>query len=298
MKMRRWLAALAAVFVLGGASFAAPLVLLSDFGTRDGAVCAMKGVAVEVDPKLALFDLTHEIPAFDVWEAGYRLQQAAPYWPRGTVFVAVVDPGVGTARKSLVLETRSGHIFVGPDNGLFTLVAEDLGVRQVRSIDVSRLHRPGSPASTTFHGRDIYAYNGALLASGRLAVADAGPEVADMVRLPYQKPTGADGAVRGNIPTLDLAYGNVWTNIDSTTFAGLGARLGDRLQVEIAQGKRRAWRGVVPLVSTFGDVPRGKPLAYFDSLGRFALAINLGSFARVHGIGYGPGWTITVRPAK
>jgi len=283
---------------LCGAALAGPLVLLSDFGTRDGAVCAMKGVAVQVDPKLAIYDLTHEIPAFDVWEAGFRLQQAAPFWPKGTVFVAVVDPGVGTTRKSLVLETKSGHIFVGPDNGLFTLVAADLGVKQIRSIDVKRLHRPGSPAATTFHGRDIYAYNGALVASGRLALADAGPEVKDMVRLPFQQPSCADGVARGNIPTLDIAYGNVWTNIDTVTFSGLGARLGDKLQVEIAQGKHRVWRGSVPLVTTFGDVTRGKPLAYFDSLGCFALAINLGSFARAHGIGCGPDWTIAVRRAQ
>src|SRR5688572_30773712 len=104
------------------------LVLQTDFGTKDGAVAAMQGVAVSVSPRLAIFDLSHGETAFDVWEAAYRLKQAAPFWPAGTVFVSVIDPGVGTPRKSVVLQTKSGHFFVGPDNGTWTLVAEELGV--------------------------------------------------------------------------------------------------------------------------------------------------------------------------
>src|SRR4051812_41287826 len=110
------------------------LVLQSDFGLKDGAVSAMKGVAMGVSTNLKIFDLTHEIPAYNIWEASYRLYQAAPYWPTGTVFVSVVDPGVGSQRKSVVLKTKSGSFFVSPDNGSLTLVAEDLGIDELREI--------------------------------------------------------------------------------------------------------------------------------------------------------------------
>jgi S-adenosylmethionine hydrolase len=114
-------------------------------------------VAVSVDPTLRLENLTHEIPAFNIWEGAYRLNTTAPYWPAGTVFVSVVDPGVGTERRSVVLKTRSGHYFVSPDNGTLTLVAEDLGIAAVREIDESRYRLPGSEQSYTFHGRDVYS---------------------------------------------------------------------------------------------------------------------------------------------
>src|SRR5512145_343457 len=108
------------------------IVFQTDFGLKDGAVAEMKGVALSVGPSLQLFDITHEIPPYNIWEAAYRLNQAASFWPKGTVFVSVVDPGVGTERRSVVLRTRSGHYFVSPDNGTLTLVAEDLGIEAVR----------------------------------------------------------------------------------------------------------------------------------------------------------------------
>src|SRR3954468_17544923 len=111
------------------------LVFQSDFGVKDGAVSAMKGVAMGVSPELKLFDLTHEIPAYNIWEAAYRLQQTVAYWPAGTVFVSVVDPGVGTERKSVVLKTKTGQFIVTPDNGTLTLIAASLGIQEIRQID-------------------------------------------------------------------------------------------------------------------------------------------------------------------
>ena len=154
---------------------ASPLVIQTDFGTRDGAVAAMKGVAVGIDARLPIYDLSHENTPYDIWEAAYRLRQTAPYWPTGTVFVSVVDPGVGTERKAIVLQTKSGHFFVSPDNGTLTLVAELLGVSAVREIDIKNHRLPGSERSATFHGRDLFAYTGARLASGAITFATSVP---------------------------------------------------------------------------------------------------------------------------
>ena len=153
------------------------VVFQSDFGTSDGAVSAMKGVAYEVDSELALFDLTHDIESYNIWEGAYRLFQTASYWPTGTVFVSVVDPGVGTDRKSVVMKTNSGHYFVTPDNGTLTLVAEQLGVAAVREIDEAVNRRTNSEGSYTFHGRDVYAYTAARLAAGKISFEEVGKDL-------------------------------------------------------------------------------------------------------------------------
>src|SRR5882672_10186592 len=164
------------------------LVFQSDFGLKDGAVSAMKGVAMDVSSDLKIFDLTHEIPAYNIWEAAYRLQQTAPYWPSGTVFVSVVDPGVGSERKSIVLKTKSGHFFVGPDNGQFTLVAQSLGIAAIYEIDEAINRRKNSQASYTFHGRDVYAYTGARLAAGIISFEQVGKSLPkEVVKIAYQE---------------------------------------------------------------------------------------------------------------
>ena len=204
----------------------------------------MRGVAVSVDPTLRLENLTHEIPAFDIWEGAYRLSTTAPYWPPGTVFVSVIDPGVGTERKSVVLKTRSGHYFVSPDNGTLTLVAEDLGIEAVREIDESRYRRPGSEQSYTFHGRDVYSYAAAHLASGKIAFEDIGPELPpEVVAIAYQKPEVQGDVVRGNIPILDVQFGNVWTNIDRATFERLGVAKGAEVAVRIFNEGEQVFEG-------------------------------------------------------
>ena len=271
------------------------VVYQSDFGLKDGAVSAMRGVAVSVDPTLRLENLTHEIPAFNIWEGAYRLSTTAPYWPPGTVFVSVVDPGVGTERKSVVLKTRSGHYFVSPDNGTLTLVAESLGIAAVREIDESRYRRPGSEQSHTFHGRDVYSYAAAHLASGRTSFADIGPELPpEVVTIAYQKPELSGDAVSGNIPILDVQFGNVWTNIDRATFERLGVDQGQRVEVRIFNGNRRVFKGRMAYVATFGDVPLGETLLYLNSVDDVSFAINWGNFAGTYDIGSGPEWRVEI----
>ena len=271
------------------------LVFQSDFGVKDGAVSAMKGVAYGVSPGLAMFDLTHEIPAYNIWEAAYRLHQTAAYWPKGTVFVSVVDPGVGSERKSVVLKTRSGHFFVTPDNGTLTLVAEYLGIDEVRQID-ERLNRlKNSEQSYTFHGRDVYAYTGARLAAGVITFEQVGGTLPkQVVQIPYQKPVFENGMVRGNIPVLDVQYGNVWSNIDKKTFDKLGAKSGDRLRVVIYHDKDLVFDGHVTYANTFSEVRVGENLGYINSLLNFSVGVNQASFSEKYHVNSGAEWLIQV----
>lgn len=271
----------------------AALVFLTDFGLKDGAVSAMKGVSFGVDPELKMFDVTHDIPSYDIWEGAYRFKQTASYWPKGTVFVGVVDPGVGTERNSIVLKTKGGYYFVGPDNGLFSLVAEDMGIDEVRKIDEKKNRLAGSEKSYTFHGRDIFAYVGAKLASGQLKFEDVGPKLKnEIVTIPYQKAAINNKTVMGNIPVLDVQYGNVWSNIPSELFEKLNPKIGDMFRVEIYEGNKLVYKGEMPYVDSFGDVPEGKPLIYYNSLLNISVAINMDSFAGINKINSGSEWTI------
>ncbi len=275
------------------------LVLQSDFGSKDGAVAAMKGVAVGVSGTLSIHDLTHEIPAYNIWEAAYRLEQTAGYWPSGTVFVSVVDPGVGTDRKSVVLKTKTGHFFVTPDNGTLTLVAASMGIEAVREIDEAINRRKDSEKSYTFHGRDVYAYTGARLAAGVIDFTDVGQLLpAAVVSLPYQAPVLNENKLKGTIPILDVQYGNVWTNIPREMFLALGAMPGEMLNVKILFGKDFKYEGVIPYANTFGEVAIGAPLIYLNSLNNIAIALNQGSFAEKHHIASGAEWYITLEKVK
>jgi len=271
------------------------LVLQTDFGEKDGAVASMKGVAFSVSPSLPIFDLTHEIPPFSIWEAAYRLVQAAGYWPGGTVFVSVVDPGVGTGRKSVALETTSGHIFVTPDNGTLSLVAEQFGIKEIREIDESANRLGGSELSHTFHGRDVYAYTGARLAAGIIRFSEVGPVLPEkIVVIPYQKASIRSGTLYGTIPILDTQFGNIWTNIDHGLFQQMEIPKGEWLCVTISHQQKERYRGQMPYVDSFGDVPKGEPLLYLNSLLNVSIALNWGSFAEKHRIDSGSDWAIAI----
>ncbi|MBP4059912.1 MULTISPECIES: S-adenosyl-l-methionine hydroxide adenosyltransferase family protein [Aeromonas] len=273
------------------------LVFQTDFGLKDGAVSAMKGVAFGVDRTLPLHDLTHEIPAYNIWEASYRLYQTLQYWPEGTVFVSVVDPGVGTERKSVVLKTRSGHYIVSPDNGTLTLAAEHFGIDTVRQIDEKTNRLKGSEKSYTFHGRDVYAYTGARLASGAISFEQVGPKLpAEVVTIPYQPAVvEQDGTLKGTIPILDVQYGNVWTNIDEALLGKAGIHKGDNACIRISEGDALKYEGKAPYVSSFGDVPEGQPLVYLNSLLQVSVALNMDSFAAKHQVQSGANWQISLK---
>ena len=271
------------------------LVFVTDFGLEEPAVSSMKGVAYGVSADLRMFDITHEIPKFNIWEAAYRLDQTANYWPKGTVFVSVVDPGVGTDRKSVVLKTKSGQYFVSPDNGSLTLVAQSHGIAELREIDESINRLKGSERSHTFHGRDVYAYTGARIAAGVISFEDVGPRLeSKVVSIPYENPEITAGRITGHVPILDTHYGNVWTNIGVDLFDQLGLEVGDVAWVKISNPNGVLFHQQVRFVSSFGGVKLGEPALYINDILNMGIAINQGDFAAHYGVIAGPEQTVEI----
>ncbi len=271
------------------------VVFMSDFGTVDGAVSAMHGVADEVCQDLKLEDLTHEIPQFNIWEASYRLIQAMTYWASGTVFVCVVDPGVGSDRKSVAVLTRSGHVVVTPDNGTLTHVARQVGIVERREISEAVNRLKNSQRSYTFHGRDVYAYTGARLAAGTIGFDDIGRKLDDeVVQLDVQDAHLAGNRIVGAIDILDTRYGSLWTNIPDSLFARLGVRYGDMVRVSITDRGRTVYGYELRYCKNFTEVGRGEALLYINSLLNVGVAVNQGSFSSEYRVGTGEGWLITL----
>ena len=277
------------------------VVFQTDFGTKDGAVSAMKGVATAVDASLKLYDLTHDIPAYNIWEAAYRLDQTIIYWPAGTVFVSVVDPGVGTERRSVVVKTKSGHYIVTPNNGTLTLIAASLGIDSIREIDEVTNRRKNSEASYTFHGRDVYAFTAARLASHKISYEQVGKiSTAAITSLPFQKAALVGNQLKGTIDILDIQYGNIWTNIDQAYWKKFNAlaHTKNEIQIEIFKNKKIVYTGSMPFENTFGGVGVGKPLAYLNSLMNLSFALNQGSFSEKYHVYAGSDWTVAVQWVK
>ena len=272
------------------------IVFLSDFGTVDGAVSAMHGVADQVERSLKLEDLTHEIPQFNIWEASYRLLQAMTYWAKGTVFVCVVDPGVGSARKSVAVLTKSGHIVVTPDNGTLTHIAREIGILERREISEAVNRLADSQRSYTFHGRDVYAYTGARLASGIIDFDEIGPELPlEPVMLNVEEARIEGDSIIGAIDILDTRYGSLWTNIPDTLLDKVEARHGDTFHVDITYRGRTVYGYDMLYAKSFNDVEVGDALIYINSLLNVGIALNQGSFSEVYRIGTGEGWKIRLR---
>lgn len=299
MQFKKMLCVVAIVFFAKLNAQNKTVVFQSDFGLKDGAVSAMKGVAMSVSADLKLYDLTHEIPAYNIWEAAYRLEQTVTYWPAGTVFVSVVDPGVGTNRKSVVVKTKTGHFIVTPDNGTLTLIASSLGISERREINEAVNRRNGSQKSYTFHGRDVYAFTAARLASGAISYEQVGDLLSnDVVAIPYQNAVKEGKLLKGNISILDIQYGNVWTNIPAEMVQQLNIKYGQRLSIRIYHKGSKVWEGQAPYCETFGAVAKGKPLVYLNSLMQLSIALNMGSFAENFHVASGSDWSISVELAE
>lgn len=274
-----------------------PLVIQSDFGYADGAVSAMYGVAESVCGTLRIYDLTHDITQYDIWEASYRLIQTVGYWPEGSVFVSVVDPGVGSTRRSIAVKTKGGQYVITPDNGTLTHIKRMIGLAEAREIDEVTNRLPGSGESYTFHGRDIYAFTGARLASGVISYEEIGPQVdtETVIELPVEEARLDGDEAVGTIDVLDVRFGSLWTNIPRAMFKQLCVDHGSRVEVTICNETRTLYSNILRYEKSFADVSVGEPLIYVNSLDNMAVAINQGSFARAYNIGTGNSWRISMR---
>lgn len=272
------------------------LVFQTDFGLDDGAIGAMEGVSFCVCKDLNIRHLTHNIPQYNIFDASYRLFQAINYWPEGTVFVSVVDPGVGSKRKSVVARTKNGQYIVTPDNGTLTHIDKFVGIEEVREIE-ERLNRlKNSELSYTFHGRDVYAYTGARLAGEVITYEQVGPELNkdDIVKLELYGCHKIENGIKGQIDILDVRFGSLWTSIPYEEFKECGFQINDDILVEIFNMDRKVYSRKINYGKSFADVPVSEPLIYMNSANHMAVAINQGSFAKAYGIGVGSDWKITM----
>ena len=272
------------------------LVFQSDFTYAEGAVSSMYGVVKCVDRELEIFDGTHQIPHFDIWSASYRLYQSLPFWPEGTIYVSVVDPGVGGDRRACVARTASGHVVVTPDNGTLTHVARHIGITEVRQIDERRNRNRKTFGTSVFHGRDLFGYCAARLASGIISWEEVGPAypVSEIVRLPLPEPTSDGATLTGIVDIVDPNFGNAWTNIPFELISETGASYGDLLHLSVAHEGEAVLDRDLPLVRTFGDVATGELLCYTNELMNLAFTVNQGSVVDRFGIAFGPSWTVRV----
>jgi S-adenosylmethionine hydrolase len=249
------------------------IVFMTDFGTANDAVAICKAVMLGIAPDVRIMDITHQVTPYSIEEGSRFLEAVSPYYPAGTVFVAVVDPGVGTSRKAVIVKSKKGQYFVLPDNGLITPVIDRDGLASAREIT-----NPNwiiqAPISSTFHGRDIFSPAGAHLAAG-WEFNLVGPEVPQLVRLTPKTSITSDKGIAGNIIALDDPFGSLVTDIPGDEFKKLGYNPGDKLRVDI--NKKSV---ILPYVKTFMDVPVSDPLLYIDSRGRVGIAVNQGNYSK------------------
>jgi len=276
------------------------LVFQSDFGLVDGAVAAMHGVANTIDDSLKIQNLTHDIPPYSIWEASYRLFQTIEYWPAETVFVSVVDPGVGSCRRSVVAKTKGGHYIVTPENGTLTHIKKYIGLKEVREIDETKHRRENTEHSFTFHGRDVYANTGAKLASGKTSFEDVGPvvDLPSITELPVGDVQKGQDWVKGSIDILDIRFGSLWTNISRDDFMGIGFEHGEKAEVIIRNGSTLVYNNRIVFGRSFADVYVSEQIIYVNSVYNMAIAINQGNFAKAYNIGVGRHWEIEFRKVQ
>lgn len=270
------------------------LVFQTDFTYKEGAVSSMYGVVKTVDRELEIMDGSHELPQYDTWSASYRLYQSLQFWPEGTVYVSVVDPGVGTARKACVAKTVDGYYIVTPDNGSLTHVKKMIGIESVREIDESVNRLKSTRGTAVFHGRDLFGYTAARLASGIIDFEGVGPEypVSEIVEHPIYEPYAEEGKVTGIFEINDPNFGNLWTNIPTETFNKAGFNFGDILHVVIKHNDAVAFEEDLLFHKTFGYVNKGEIMIYNNELMKIAIAVSQGNFCETCHINYGPEWTV------
>ncbi len=269
------------------------IVLQTDFTFKEGAVAVMKGVIKCIDRDLEILDLTHEIPQYDTYSASFRLRQVVPFYPKETVFVSVVDPAVGSSRRACVALTQSGHVIVTPDNNTLTHLDRYVGLKEVREIDKQWRYK-SEFSSDVFHGRDVFAYVGALLASGQVSFDDLGKTYSDYQVIDYPKPVRDQNRLKGICEIVDPNFGNVWTDIPTSFLDQLELATGQQVTLTIAHENKVVLTQTLTIGSTFSNVALNEPVLYNNELGCVALALNQNDYRNKYHIGFGPSWSITL----
>ena len=256
----------------------ATISLTTDFGTRDWFVGTMKGVILGINPRAGIVDVVHEIPSGDVRAAAFALRASYHYFPKGTVHVAIVDPGVGSNRRVIGVRTSS-YSFIGPDNGLLSWALRNETIKEIRSLENPKYFL--QPISRTFHGRDIFAPVAAHLSRG-VALKNFGPSLTQFLRLPWPNPRIRDDRIEGQVIYVDR-FGNAITNIEAASIKESGTP-GACIFLE---GKRFCRVGLF-----YQSVPQGKPLGIIGSSGFLELSVNGGNAAQEFRLGTGTAVTL------
>src|SRR3984957_6636713 len=253
------------------AKYPQTIVFMTDFGVVDDSVAICRGVMYSIMPEVRIVDLTHQVTPFSILDGARFLFGATPYYPAGTIFVVVIDPTVGSARKAIVAKSKRGQYFVLPDNGVLTLVEQRdgiEGVHEIRNTD----WMIGTKLSSTFHGRDIFSPVGAHVARGE-DWTKVGPEmpVASLVRLQLKAARLDNRGLRAEVIATDGPFGNLVTNVDAEVFLKLGYQRGQEVSLRLGSKEMK-----IKFVRTFSDVPLKQPMLYIDSRGHLAMAVNQG----------------------
>ncbi len=273
------------------------IIMQTDFTRTTPAVCTMYGVCHMVDQNLRIFDNTHDIPSFDTYQASDALISIITFWEPGTIFVSVVDPTVGTSRKASVAKLKNGSYVVTPDNGSLTHIKKYFGITAVREIDESKHKLQVSQDVNIFHGRDLFAYCAAKLASGVITFDEVGKEypIEEIEEHPIVEPYIDKDILNGMIANLDPHFGLVASNIPYTMFTESSIQYGDTLEVTIRERGKEKFHEKVTYQPSFGYVAVGEPVIVISENKMIQIAINQENFMERYQINCGPDWIISFK---
>lgn len=273
------------------------IVWQTDFGLKWGAVAAMRGVCKQVDPTLECMDITHEIEQYNIPAASREIMYVEPFWPKGTIFVSVVDPGVGTERRACVAKLKDGNYIITPDNGTLTHLFYQVGIEEIREIDESVNRYPGTEEVSVFHGRDIFAYTAARLAAGVITFEQVGPsypvEEAVIFEQDLIQAKVKGTIIEGVVSSVSDPFGSIALNILSKDFKAAGYAHGEKVMVTLKRNGQAYFSKEVLYQKSFGFVAVGEEILFDSSTNYIELGINQGNFKETYQVGAGSEYTFT-----
>ena len=272
------------------------IVWQTDFSLDWPFVATMKGVCKQVDASLECVDSTHTIEKFNVLEASQQLNYVEPFWPKGTVFVSVVDPGVGTPRKASVALLKDGNYVITPDNGTLTHMYYNIGIEAIREIDETKNRYQGTESVSVFHGRDLFAYTAAKLASGQITFEEVGESYSldDIVLLDYEylKADVKNEDIQGIVSNVSDPFGSIVFNVLTEDFNRVGYHEGDYIHIVLENEQGVYFDENVLYAQSFGFVDIGQPVIFNSSSNYISIGLNQGSFKDVHQVKAGLQWKV------